>query len=118
MVEPFIIGNSHLRMPDNLDFQPGTGILYVLMDATTSAEDPNATNDQVWACLPDGTDSDVLTDGCVRVMNLRDGAAEFSGIEFLGDGESFLIHVQHRTQDGRPVPHTTDELLVSGLAIH
>jgi hypothetical protein len=118
VVEPFIIGNSHLRMPDNLDFQPGTGILYVLMDATTSAEDPNATNDQVWACLPDGADSDVLTDGCVRVLNLKDGTAEFSGIEFLADGKSFLVHLQHRTQVGRAVPHTTDEILVSGLAVH
>ena len=36
----------------------------------------------------------------------------------LGDGQSFLIHVQHRTQDGRIVPHTTDELLISGLAVH
>lgn len=118
VVEPFVIGNAHLRMPDNLDFQPGTGIVYILMDATTSAEDPSRTNDQVWACLPDGADADLLSDGCVRVMNLRDGAAEFSGIEFLADGRSFLIHVQHRDQTGRAVPHTTDELLVSGLAVH
>jgi hypothetical protein len=117
VVEPFVIGNSHLRMPDNLDFQPKTGILYVLMDATTSAEDPNRTNDQVWACLPDGSDDDILSDGCVRVANLLDGTAEFTGIEFLGDGKSFLIHVQHRTQDGRAVEGTTDELLISGLAV-
>jgi hypothetical protein len=116
VVEPFVIGNSHLRMPDNLDFQPGTGILYVLMDATTSAEDPNVTNDQVWACLPDGEDADLLSDGCVRVANLRDGEAEFSGIEFLADGRSFLVHLQHRTQSGRTVQGTTDEILVSGLA--
>jgi hypothetical protein len=51
-------------MPDNVDFQPSTGILYVLMDATTSAEDPAFTNDDVWACLPDGADSDTLSDGC------------------------------------------------------
>ncbi len=117
VVEPLVIGNSHLRMPDNLDFQPKTGILYLLMDATTSAEDPNRTNDQVWACLPDGSDDDILTDGCVRVMNLRDGEAEFTGIQFLGDGRSFLIHVQHRNQDGRAIPGTTDELLVTGLAV-
>ena len=116
VVQPFVIGDDHLRMPDNLDFQPGTGILYILMDATTSAEDANRTNDQVWACLPDGSDPDVLTDGCVRVMNLKDGEAEFTGIEFLGDGKSFLIHLQHRTQDGRATPHTTDEILVTGLA--
>jgi secreted PhoX family phosphatase len=85
------------------------------MDATTSAEDTNRTNDQVWACLPDGSDPDVLSDGCVRVMNLKDGEAEFTGIEFLGDGKSFLIHLQHRTQEGRAVDGTTDEILVTGL---
>ena len=104
-------------MPDNLAFQPHTGILYVLMDATTSAEDPDFTNDDVWACLPDGDDSDTLSDGCVRVMTLRDGNAEFTGIEFFTDGESFLIHTQHRTQTGRAVPRTTDELLISGLRV-
>jgi hypothetical protein len=117
IVTPFVIGNPELRMPDNLAFQPGTGILYILMDATTSAEDPSRTNDAVWACLPDGADPDVLSDGCVRVMNLRDGEGEFSGIEFLADGRSFLIHLQHRTQDGRAIEGTTDEVLVTGLAV-
>jgi Predicted phosphatase len=117
VVTPFIIGNPHLRMPDNLAFQPHTGILYVLMDATTSVDDPDFTNDDVWACLPDGDDNDTLSDGCVRVMTLKDGNAEFTGIQFLADGKSFLIHLQHRTQDGRAVPHTTDMLLVSGLRI-
>ena len=46
-----------------------------------------------------------------------DANAEFTGIQFLADGKSFLIHLQHRTQDGRAVPHTTDMLLVSGLRI-
>jgi hypothetical protein len=115
VVQPFVIGNPELRMADNLDFQPGTGILYILMDATTSAEDPNRTNDAVWACLPDGADPDTLSDGCVRVMNLRDGVGEFSGIEFLADGKSFLVHLQHRTQEGRAVQGTTDEILVTGL---
>jgi uncharacterized protein DUF839 len=115
VVTPFAIGNPELRMADNLDFQPGTGILYILMDATTSAEDPAFTNDQVWACLPDGADDDTLSDGCVRVMNLKDGEAEFSGIEFLADGRSFLIHLQHRTQEGRTVRGSTDQLLVTGL---
>jgi hypothetical protein len=116
VVEPFVIGNPHLRMPDNLDFQPRTGILYVLMDATTSAEG-GTSNDDVWACLRDGADDDTLSDGCVRVMSLKDGNAEFSGIKFLADGKSFLIHLQHRTQTGRAVPQSTDELLVSGLKI-
>jgi hypothetical protein len=116
-VSPFVIGTPSLRMPDNVDFQPGTGILYVLMDATTSAENAAFSNDDVWACLPDGADMDTLSDGCVRVMTLKDGNAEFTGIQFLGDGRSFLIHLQHRTQDGRATPHTTDELLVSGFKL-
>ncbi len=117
VVSLFVAGNPELRMADNLDFQPGTGILYILMDATTSADNPAYANNQVWACLPDGADPDLLNDGCVRVMNLKDGEAEFTGIEFMSDGKSFLIHLQHRTQDGRAVQNTTDELLVSGLSI-
>jgi secreted PhoX family phosphatase len=115
VVAPFVIGNPSLRMPDNVAFQPNTGILYVLMDATTSAENSAFSNDDVWACLPDGADSDALSDGCVRVMSLKDGTAEFTGIEFLADGKSFFIHLQHRTQTGRAVPHTTDMLQISGL---
>ena len=79
IVEPFVIGNPELRMPDNLDVQPGTGILYIAMDATTSFDDPARTNDSVWACLPDGADPDVLTDGCLRVMNLKDRRGRVHG---------------------------------------
>lgn len=114
-VEPFVIGNAQLRMPDNVDFQPGTGILYVLMDATTSAENEKNTNDDVWACLPDGTDAGVLSDGCVRVMTLKDGAAEFTGILWYPAGDSFLIHLQHRTQEGRTTEGTTDMIKVTGF---
>ena len=64
------------------------------------------------------TENIEAVDGEVMVMNLRDGEAEFSGITFLADGRSFLIHLQHRTQEGRAVQGTTDEVLVSGLAIH
>lgn len=104
-------------MPDNMAFQPNTGVLSVLIDATTSAEDSAFSDDDVWACLPDGDDSDTLSDDCVRVRTLKDGNAEFTGIQFLQDGRSFLIHLQHRTQDGRAVPHTTDEILVSRLRV-
>ncbi len=116
-VEPFVIGNPELRMPDNLDVQPGTGILYIAMDATTSFDDPARTNDSVWACLPDGADPDVLTDGCLRVMNLKDREAEFTGIEFLADGRSFLINLSHRAQVDRRIPDTADMLLISGLSV-
>lgn len=116
VVSPFVIGNPQLRMPDNLDFQPGTGILYVLQDATTTAEG-GPTNDSVWACLPDGADTDVLSDGCLRILNSLDGVGEWTGITFIADGKSFLINHQHRTQDGRAAPETTDMLLVTGLQV-
>jgi hypothetical protein len=35
-------------------------------------------------------------------------------MEFLADGKKFLIHLQHRTQEGRAIPNTTDELLHLG----
>ena len=92
MVTPFVIGNPHFAHARQSGLLAHTGILYVLMDATTSAEDPDFTNDDVWACLLDGDDSDTLSDGCVRVMTLKDGNAEFTGIQFLADGKSFLIH--------------------------
>lgn len=117
VVEPFVIGSPELRVPDNLDFQPKTGILYILQDATTSTEG-GATNDSTWACLPDGSDADVLSDGCVRVLNSFDGVGEWTGIEFLADGKSFFINHQHRTQDGRDLPATTDMLLISGLTVN
>ena len=87
------------------------------MDATTSFDDPARTNDSVWACLPDGADPDVLTDGCLRVMNLKDREAEFTGIEFLADGRSFLINLSHRAQVDRRIPDTADMLLISGLSV-
>lgn len=117
VVEPFVIGNPELRRQDNLDFQPGTGILYLLQDATTSTTEGGTTNDSAWACLPDGADIDILSDGCVRVLNSLDGFAEWSGIKFLADGKSFYINHMHRTQDGRAIPETTDLLRVSGLSI-
>jgi secreted PhoX family phosphatase len=113
----FVVGNPDLRMPDNIDFQPGTGIMYLNMDATTSVENDMYTNDDIWACLPDGDDSDLMSDGCVRVATLNDGNAEFTGIQFMPDGRSFIVSLQHRGQDGRTTPNTTDIVQVSGFSM-
>jgi secreted PhoX family phosphatase len=59
----------------------------------------------------------VCNNGCAWVMTLKDGNAEFTGIKFLADGKSFLVHLQHRTQESCTVPNTTDELWVSGFHI-
>lgn len=85
VVSLFVAGDPDLRGFDNLDFDPATGNLWINMDATTSADSDTFGNDDVWVCLPDGDDRDVLTDGCERALTLLDGGAEFSGIEFLAD---------------------------------
>lgn len=112
-VTRFVQGEPELRMPDNMDFDPATGNLWLNMDATTSAEDAAFTNDSVWVCLPDGADADRLSDGCARALTLLDGKAEFTGIEFLADGSGFYQHLQHRAQDGDQTPGTSDMIFVS-----
>lgn len=112
-VSRFLDGNPDLRMPDNIDFDPATGNAWINMDAATSAEEDGFGNDDVWVCLPDGEDIDTLSDGCARALTLKDGEAEFSGIEFLADGSGFYQHLQHRAQDGRAVPGTSDLVFVS-----
>ena len=113
VVSRFVQGTPDLRMPDNLDFDPATGNLWINMDATTSAEDDRNGNDDVWVCLPDGDDWDTLTDGCARALTLLDGDAEFSGITFLADGSGFYQHLQHRSQDGDATPGTSDLIRVT-----
>jgi len=63
--------------------------------------------------LPDGDDSNVLSDGCARALTLLDGGAEFTGIEFLADGSGFYQHLQHRSQEGDATPGTSELLLVT-----
>jgi hypothetical protein len=50
----------------------------------------------LWICLPDGNDDDVLTDGCVRFASIRDTSAEPTGFVFTGSGESAYVNIQHR----------------------
>jgi hypothetical protein len=50
----------------------------------------------LWICLPDGDDDDVLTDGCVRFASIRDTSAEPTGFIFTGSGESAYMNIQHR----------------------
>ncbi len=113
VVTRFVQGNPHLRMLDNLDFDPATGNLWINMDAATSAENEAFGNDDVWVCLPDGEDDDLLTDGCARAITLLDGEAEFSGITFLPDGSGFYQHLQHRAQEGDATPGTSEMILVT-----
>jgi secreted PhoX family phosphatase len=77
-------------MMDNLAFQRGTGNWLIQEDG-----DQLTGNNDVWACMDDGQDADLLSDSCIRIATLNDLAAEWTGGVFTSDGKRLLISVQH-----------------------
>ena len=49
--------------------------------------------------LPDGADRDIKTDGCVKILSVRDQSAEPTGFAFSGDGRTAFLSVQHSDDD-------------------
>ena len=78
-IQPFEIGGTRqgINMPDNIAFQPDTNNAILHEDAETTSRAPH--NNDLWGCLPDGQDQDLLSDGCVRVATLNDLTAEWTG---------------------------------------
>mgnify|MGYP003395847557 CR=1 FL=1 len=70
VVNRFVEGDKNFNSFDNLDFQPGTGNLYVIEDHP---------NGDIFACLADGADRDIKTDGCVKMLSVKDSSVEPSG---------------------------------------
>jgi uncharacterized protein DUF839 len=118
-VDRFIAGSPEFGMPDNIAFQPHTGNVVVLEDGPTSITLPNGTvqprGNDLWMCLPDGADDDVMSDGCVRFASLRDTSSEPTGFIFLGSGEAALVHLQHREVDA--ANHRGSLLLITGFKV-
>jgi secreted PhoX family phosphatase len=85
-VSRFIVGNKDMLQPDNLEINPKTGLYYVIED------NPNG---DIWSCLPDGADTDEMTDGCVRILSVADTSAEPTGFIFAPDGKSAYLNIQH-----------------------
>ena len=85
-VNRFVEGDADFNQPDNLAFQPGTRNVYVIED------NPNG---DIWACLPDGADRDLKTDGCVKMLSVVDRTAEPTGFLFSGDGRTAYVSIQH-----------------------
>ena len=94
-VQPFEIGGTSegINMPDNIDIQPWRGNVVLNEDAETGFEGPH--NNDIWDCLPDGADQDLLTDGCVRVATLNDLTAEWTGGIFDATGTRYFVSIQH-----------------------
>jgi secreted PhoX family phosphatase len=94
-VQPFVFGGTSqgINMPDNVAFQPATGNVIVHEDAETTFETPH--NNDLWDCLPDGADQDLLSDGCIRIATLNDLTAEWTGGIFDASGTHFYVSIQH-----------------------
>ena len=86
VVNRFVEGDTDFNSFDNLAFQPVTGNLYVI-------EDHN--NGDIFACLPDGADRDIKTDGCVKILSVKDSSAEPTGFLFSPDGKTAYVSIQH-----------------------
>ncbi len=94
-IQPFEIGGTSqgINMPDNIDFQPGTNNVVLNEDGETTFEFDH--NNDIWDCLPDGQDQDLLSDGCVRVATLNDLTAEWTGGIFDATGTRSFVSIQH-----------------------
>jgi hypothetical protein len=103
-INRLIEGNPQLNQPDNLEFHPTNGLLYVIED------NPNG---DVWACLQDGADTDIKSDGCVLVFKLSSTSAEPTGFQFLPNGNEAIFIAQHTNDAAMPLfdDYTTDDLV-------
>lgn len=90
-VARFIEGDGDLTQPDNLEIHPATGMVYVIED------NPNG---DIWACLPDGADTDLKSDGCMKMLSVKDSSAEPTGFTFSPDGKTAYLNIQHSDDNG------------------
>jgi secreted PhoX family phosphatase len=98
-VQVFLDGDNMLNQPDNIEFQAPTGNVYVIED--------NANGD-VYACLPDGDDRNLSTDGCVLILSVKDQTAEPTGYKFTGRGDQAFVFIQHSADDNDPMARNND----------
>jgi hypothetical protein len=87
-----VIGTPELAMLDNIAYQPGRGnwLIHEDGDGATFGR-----NNDLWDCLDDQADADLLSDGCIRVGTLNDLTAEWTGGVFDATGSRFWVSVQH-----------------------
>jgi len=99
-VQPFVFGNPQFAMMDNIAYQPGRGNWVIHEDGDGPILSSPRNND-LWDCLPDGSDDDQQTDGCIRIASINDlvgsggEGAEWTGGVFDATGTHFYVSVQH-----------------------
>ena len=104
VVYRFVEGDQDFNSFDNLAFQPKTGNLYVVEDHD---------NGDIFACLPDGADRDIKSDGCVKVISVKDSSAEPTGFIFHPSGTTAYLSIQHSDDTNMPLfdGYPTDDIL-------
>jgi hypothetical protein len=107
----FVEGDTDFNSHDNVAFQPVTGNLYVIEDHA---------NGDVFACLPDGADRDVKSDGCVKILSVVASEAEPTGFIFTPDGTTAYVSIQHTDDANMPKVDdygTDDVLVITGFKV-
>ena len=108
-VNRFVQGDPIFHSFDNLAFQQGTNTLYVIEDRA---------NGSVFACLPDGNDRDLLSDGCTRIASVIDSTGKPTGFLFTADGSTAYLALQHSKDKHMPLVdgfRTDDILIITGF---
>jgi hypothetical protein len=111
VVNRLLEGDMDMNQHDNIEFQPKTGNVYVIED--------NANGD-IFACLPDGTDRDIKSDGCIKILSVKDSSAEPTGFKFTQDGKAAYVSIQHTNDTNMPKVDdygTDDVLKITGFKI-
>jgi hypothetical protein len=91
IVNRFVEGDPEFTSVDSLEIHPVTGNIYGIEDHK---------NGDIWACLKDGEDRDIKTDGCVRLLAVKDQSAEPTGFIFSPDGTKAYLSIQHSDDTG------------------
>jgi hypothetical protein len=110
-VTRFLQGDGDFNSFTHLAFQPGSGILYVAEAAA---------NGDIFACLTDGADRDLETDGCVRAVSLKESGAVPGSFAFTADGKSLLFSIKGSNDAFMPLVEgsaTDDVLLLTGFEV-
>ncbi len=118
VINRLVEGDRDFNAFDNVAFQPHTGNLYVIED------NPNG---DIFACLPDGKDRNIKSDGCVKILSVKDSSAEPTGFKFDASGETAYLAIQHSDDtnmplvdtngDGTPDFPSDDILKITGFAV-
>jgi len=93
-VNRFLQGDPIFHSFDNLEFQQSTGNLYVIEDRA---------NGSIFACLPDGADRDLASDGCIRIASVKDSSGKPTGFLFNAAGTTAYLALQHSKDKHMPL---------------